>query len=150
VIVFLDGDFSDHPDALPLLLAPIARGDADLVLGSRPRGRRERGALPPTRCFGNRLAPRLLRHLSELRVTDLGPFRAIRAAVLHNLAMEQMTYGWPVEMMGKAARRSYRVGEVPVSYRRRLGRSRISGTLRGSALAAYDIIGTALHHARTG
>jgi hypothetical protein len=100
--------------------------------------------------LGNWLAARLLRHLYGLRVTDLGPFRAIRTAVLHDVAMEQMTYGWPVEMMAKAARRGYRVVEVPVSSRRRLGRSKISGILRGSALAAYYIIGTALRYARTG
>ena len=88
-----------------------------------------------------------MRHLSE--PADLGPFRAIRTAVLHALAIEQVTYGWPVEMMATAARRGYRVGEVPVSYRR-LGRSKISGTLRGSALAAHDIIGTALCYPRTG
>ena len=150
VIVFLDGDFSDHPDEVPLLLAPIARGEADLVIGSRLRGRCERGALPPHQLFGNALAARLLWRLYGLRVTDLGPFRAIRTVVLRDLAMEQMTYGWPVEMMAKAARRGYRVVEVPVSYRRRLGRSKISGTLRGSALAAFYIIGTALRYARIG
>jgi glycosyltransferase involved in cell wall biosynthesis len=149
VIVFLDGDFSDYPDEVPLLLGPIARGDADLVIGSRLRGRRERGALPPHQHFGNWLAAHLLRRLFGLRVTDLGPFRAIRTTVLRDLAMEQMTYGWPVEMMAKAARRGYRVVEVPVSYRRRVGRSKISGTLRGSTLAAYYIIGTALRYART-
>jgi hypothetical protein len=100
--------------------------------------------------FGNWLAARLLHHLYGLRVTDLGPFRAIRTAVLHEPAMAQMTDGRPVEVMAKAARRGYGVGEVPVSYRRRLGRSKISGALRGSALAAYDIIGTALRYARTG
>lgn len=147
VIVFLDGDFSDYPDEVPLLLAPIARGEADLVIGSRLRGRREPGALLPHQLFGNWLAAHLLRRLYGLQVTDLGPFRAIRTAVLHDLDLEQMTYGWPVEMMAKAARRGYRVVEVPVRYRRRLGRSKISGTLWGSALAAYYIIATALRYA---
>ena len=149
VIVFLDGDFSDYPDEVPLLLGPIARGDADLVIGSRLRGQRERGALPSHQLFGNWLAARVLWRLYGLHVTDLGPFRAIRTGVLRDLAMEQMTYGWPVEMMAKAARRGCHVVEVPVSYRRRLGRSKISGTLQGSALAACYIIGTALRYART-
>lgn len=148
VILFLDGDFSDDPREAPLLLAPIARGEADLVIGSRLLGRRERGALPPHQVFGNRLGAFVLRRLYGLRVSDLGPFRAIRGPVLHDLAMEQMTYGWPVEMLAKAARRGYRVVEVPVSYRRRIGHSKISGTLRGSVLAAYYILSTALRYVR--
>jgi hypothetical protein len=127
---------------------PIRTGEADLVVGSRVRGEQEPGALLPHARFGNWLAARLMRRLYGLHVTDLGPFRAIRRNVLLALEMQEMTYGWPTEMMVKAARRGYRVVEVPVSYRRRAGgRSKISGTVRGTVLAAYHILGTTVRYA---
>ncbi len=125
VLLFLDGDYSDFPEEAPRVLEPILCGAADLVIGSRLRGRREPGALAPHQLFGNWLVSRLMRLLYGLRITDLGPFRAIRAELLGDLGMREMTYGWPTEMMVKAARRGARVVEVPVSYRRRIGQSKI-------------------------
>ncbi|MGH2411916.1 MAG: glycosyltransferase family 2 protein [Chloroflexota bacterium] len=147
VILFLDGDYSDFPEEARIILDPILRGEADLVLGSRLRGRRQKGALPPHQLFGNWLISGLMRLLYGTRVTDLGPFRAIRAELLAGLEMREMTYGWPVEMMVKAARSGARITEVPVSYRKRIGKSKISGTIRGSVLAAYAIIGVTLRYA---
>lgn len=147
VLLFLDGDYSDFPEEAPRILEPILSGAADLVIGSRLRGRRERGALAPHQLFGNRLVSILMRLLYGLQVTDLGPFRAIRAALLADLKMQEMTYGWPTEMMVKAARRRARVAEVPVSYRRRIGQSKISGTVRGSVLATYYILGVTVRYA---
>ena len=147
IILFLDGDYSDFPEEAPLLLAPILADKADLVIGSRLRGRREPGALPPHQLFGNWLVSGLMRLLYGVQVTDLGPFRAIRAELLASLGMEQMTYGWPSEMMVKSARRGARIAEVPVSYRKRIGRSKISGTVRGTILATYYIFGVTLRYA---
>jgi glycosyltransferase involved in cell wall biosynthesis len=147
VILFLDGDYSDFPEEAPRLLGPILRGEADLVIGSRLRGRRERGALPAHQLFGNWLVARLMRLIYGVPVTDLGPFRAIRADLLRDLRMEQMTYGWPTEMLVKAARRGARIVEAPVSYRKRIGRSKISGTVRGTVLATYYILGVTLRYA---
>jgi hypothetical protein len=153
VILFLDGDYSDFPEEAPRLIGPILRGEADLVIGSRLRGRRERGALLAHQLFGNWLVARLMRLLYGLPVTDLGPFRAIRADLLRDLHMEQMTYGWPTEMLVKAVRCGARIVEAPVSYRKRIGRSKISGTVRGTVLATYYILGVTLRYAvprRTG
>ncbi|HXT38190.1 MAG TPA: glycosyltransferase family 2 protein [Chloroflexota bacterium] len=147
VILFLDGDYSDFPEEARLILAPILGGTADLVLGSRLRGRRQKGALPPHQLFGNWLISGMMRLLYGTQVTDLGPFRAIHADLLGRLEMREMTYGWPVEMMVKAARSGARIKEVPVSYRKRIGKSKISGTIRGSVLAAYAIIGVTLRYA---
>jgi glycosyltransferase involved in cell wall biosynthesis len=147
VILFLDGDYSDFPEEAPRLLGPILRGEADLVIGSRLRGRRARGALPAHQLFGNWLVARLMRLIYGVPVTDLGPFRAIRADLLRDLRMEQMTYGWPTEMLVKAARRGARIVEAPVSYRKRIGRSKISGTVRGTVLATYYILGVTLRYA---
>ncbi len=147
VLLFLDGDYSDFPEEAPRVLEPILSGAADLVIGSRRRERREPGALPPHQLFGNWLVSRLMRLLYGLRITDLGPFRAIRAELLGDLGMREMTYGWPTEMMVKAARRGARVVEVPVSYRRRIGQSKISGTVRGSVLATYHILGVTVRYA---
>ena len=142
IVVFLDGDYSDFPEEMGLLVAPIAEGRADLVIGSRIRGRRERGALPPQAVLANILFSRVLRLLCGLRVTDIGPFRAIRSDRLLSLDMREGTYGWTIEMMVKAARRNLRVVEVPVSYRRRIGRSKVSGSLRASLRAGARIICT--------
>jgi glycosyltransferase involved in cell wall biosynthesis len=140
VVVFLDGDYSDRPSELPILLAPIIEGRADITLGSRLRERRSDGALPWHQVFGNRLAAGLIRLLYGLEITDLGPFRAGRADVLRSLALEETTYGWAVEMILKGARAGFRVVEVPVSYYPRIGKSKISGTLKGTVGAGWFIL----------
>ncbi|HSY93249.1 MAG TPA: glycosyltransferase family 2 protein, partial [Candidatus Binatus sp.] len=123
VVVFLDGDYSDRPSELPILLAPIAQGRADITLGSRLQDWRSAGALPWHQVFGNRLAAGLIRLLYGLNITDLGPFRAGRADVLRSLALEEATYGWAVEMILKGTLAGFRVVEVPVSYYPRIGKS---------------------------
>jgi glycosyltransferase involved in cell wall biosynthesis len=140
VVVFLDGDYSDRPAELPLLLAPIIEDRADITLGSRLGERRIREALPWHQVFGNRLAAVLIRLLYGLRLTDLGPFRAGRADVLRRLDLQENTYGWAVEMILKGTLRGFRVVEVPVSYYPRIGKSKISGTLRGTVGAAWFIL----------
>jgi glycosyltransferase involved in cell wall biosynthesis len=142
IIVFLDGDHSDFPEEMPALLAPILSGTADLVIGSRALGERERGALLPQQRFGNWLAVKLLRLRYGGTTTDLGPFRAVTAAALARIGMVDTTYGWTVEMQVKAARLGLRVVEVPVRYRRRIGTSKISGTVRGTLGAGYKILWT--------
>ena len=142
IIVFLDGDHSDYPAQMPELLAPLLAGAADMVIGSRALGERERGALLPQQRFGNWLATRLLRLRYGGRFTDLGPFRAILAPALLGLDMEDKTYGWTVEMQIKAARQGLRTVEVPVHYRRRIGTSKVSGTVRGTIGAGYKILWT--------
>jgi glycosyltransferase involved in cell wall biosynthesis len=140
VVVFLDGDYSDRPDELPTLLAPIAEGRADITVGSRLMRRNIEGALPWHQRFGNHLAAMLIRLLYDVSISDLGPFRAARADVLRQLSLEEETYGWAVEMILKGALAGYRIVEVPVSYYPRLGKSKISGTLRGTAGAAWFIL----------
>ena len=139
VIVFLDGDYSDRPAELPELLAPIADGRADITLGSRLAGRRIRGALPWHSVMGNSLAAGLISLLYGVRISDLGPFRAARAAVARDLALQETTYGWAVEMILKGSLRGFRIVEVPVSYYPRIGKSKISGTVRGTLGAAWFI-----------
>ena len=140
VVVFLDGDYSDRPSELPILLAPIIEGRADITLGSRLQGRRSAGALPWHQVLGNRLAASLIRLLYGLEITDLGPFRAGRAEVLRALALEETTYGWAVEMILKGALQGCRIVEVPVSYHPRIGKSKISGTLKGTVGAGWFIL----------
>jgi len=144
VVVFLDGDYSDRPSELPILLAPIiegpAEGRADITLGSRLHGRSSAGALPWHQVFGNRLAASLIKVLYGLNISDLGPFRAARADVLRALALEETTYGWAVEMILKGALAGFRVVEVPVSYYPRIGKSKISGTVKGTVGAAWFIL----------
>ncbi len=140
IIVFLDGDFSDYPGEMPVVLEPILAGEADMVIGSRVLGNRERGALLPQQLFGNWLATKLLRWLYGVTYTDLGPFRAIKLDTLLALDMQDKTYGWTVEMQAKAAKKSMRSVEVPVSYRKRIGVSKVSGTVKGSVMAGYKII----------
>jgi len=148
VLAFLDGDYSSLPSELPAIVSPILSDEADLVLGSRPLGHIAPGAMPPQQRFGNWLASRLMNLLYGLAVTDLGPYRAIRQALLESLDMREMTYGWPTEMMVKAARRGARVVEVPVSFHsRHAGRSKVSGTVRGTILAAWFILGVTLRYA---
>jgi glycosyltransferase involved in cell wall biosynthesis len=139
VIVFLDGDYSDRPAELPLLLAPIIDGRADITLGSRLAAASTPGALPWHAAFGNRLAAGLITLLFGQRITDLGPFRAARADVLRKLALEETTYGWAVEMILKGTLHGFRVVEVPVSYYPRIGKSKISGTVSGTVGAAWFI-----------
>ncbi|HLJ11423.1 MAG TPA: glycosyltransferase family 2 protein [Planctomycetaceae bacterium] len=140
VVVFLDGDYSDDPRALLQLVRPICDGVADFVLGSRLVGRREPGAMPPQSVFGNRLACFLMRVLLGARYTDLGPFRAIGYQSLCKLKMSDRDFGWTIEMQIKAARMGLRTQEIPVVYRRRIGKSKISGTVWGSVRAGYKIL----------
>ena len=140
VLVFLDGDYSDRPSELPVLLAPILANHADIVLGSRLHARNSADAFHWHQAFGNRLAAGLIRLLYRVRITDLGPFRAVRAEVMRALALEEMTYGWAVEMILKGALAGYRIAEVPVSYHPRIGKSKISGTLKGTLGAGWFIL----------
>jgi len=140
VVVFLDGDYSDRPSELAVLLAPIKDGRADITLGSRLSRQRSGGALPWHQALGNRLAASLIRLLYGLEITDLGPFRAARADVLCAISLEETTYGWAVEMILKGALAGFRVVEVPVSYYPRIGKSKISGTVKGTVGAAWFIL----------
>jgi len=140
VVVFLDGDYSDRPSELPILLAPIIEGHADITLGSRLQGRRCAGALPWHQVFGNRLAASLIRLLYGVNITDLGPFRAARADVLRRLDLQENTYGWAVEIILKGTLAGFRIVEVPVSCYPRIGKSKISGTLKGTVGAAWFIL----------
>ncbi len=140
VIVFLDGDYSDHPGEMALLVDPIIDDRADMVIGSRVLGKRESGSLTPQQRFGNWLATRLIRLVWGVSYSDLGPFRAIRASSLRRLSMADRNYGWTVEMQIKAAILQLRSMEVPVSYRRRIGVSKISGTIKGTVMAGWIIL----------
>jgi hypothetical protein len=151
LIVQMDGDRSDRIDELPLLLRPLLQGEADLVIGSRTLGSYEPGSLLPQQMFGNWVAARLLRLLYGVRVTDIGPFRVIRRRDLLALGMREMTYGWSVEMIARAARNGLRIREVPVTYRRRAGgESKVSGNLRASVSAGARITMTILRGRRGG
>ena len=136
IIVFLDGDRSDDPAQLEAIAAPVVQNQADLVIGSRIGGNLEKGSMPQHAKLGNRLIVFLIRLFYGVHITDIGSFRAIRPRVLFDLHMEQMTYGWPVEMVVKAARRGLRIQSVPIRYRQRIGVSKVTGSLRGSVLAA--------------
>ena len=140
VVVFLDGDYSDRPDELPLLLAPIIEKRADITLGSRLQAQHSADALPWHQAFGNRLAAGLIRLLFGVKITDLGPFRAARADALRQLELQENTYGWAVEMILKGTLAGFRIVEVPVSYHPRIGKSKISGTLKGTVGAAWFIL----------
>ncbi len=142
IIVFLDADYSDYPEDMELLLRPIIDGRADLVLSTRTRDRETIAALTPQQRWGNRLATTLIRWRFGFRYTDLGPFRAIRRDVLERLVMTDRNFGWTVEMQIKAAQRGLRIVEIPMRYRVRIGRSKISGTLKGTILAGTKILYT--------
>jgi glycosyltransferase involved in cell wall biosynthesis len=147
-LVFMDGDYSCLPAEIPDLVAPIQAGRANLVLGSRVLGHIQPGAMPGHQRFGNWLSAGLMQVLYGIQVTDLGPFRAIQSRALERLNMAQMTFGWPTEMTVKSARTGLEIQEVPVSWhKRRSGKSKVSGTLRGSVLAAYYILGVTLRYA---
>lgn len=144
VVVFVDADYSDRPSEMPNLVRPILEDRADFVVGSRVLGQREPGALAPHARWGNWLAAWMIRLLYGYRFTDLGPFRAIRYSSLLSLDMRDRDYGWTAEMQAKAARAGLRATEVPVSYHRRIGKSKITGTVKGTVMAGYKIITTIL------
>jgi glycosyltransferase involved in cell wall biosynthesis len=147
LLVYIDGDYSSLPAEMPRLLDPIQNDQADLVLGSRVLGRISAGAMPPHQQLGNQLSSWLISKLYGVKVTDLGPYRAIRADLIQQLGMREMTFGWPTEMIVKAARRGACIVEVPASWqRRRAGQSKVSGSLRGSLLAAYYILGVTMRY----
>nr|WP_197501513.1 glycosyltransferase family 2 protein [Hyphomonas sp. Mor2] len=147
ILIFMDGDGADDPDDLESLIAPIRSGQADFVVGSRALGTRERGALTLPQRLGNALATRLMRLFWGGSFTDLGPFRAIRRSAYLSLKMQAPTYGWTVEMQVRALKRRLRCVEVPVAYRRRIGVSKISGTVKGVVLAGTYILGTIFREA---
>lgn len=142
IIVFIDGDYSDYPDQMGELIDPIVKDGFDMVIGSRALGAREKGAMMPQQIFGNWLATTLIKLFYRTKYTDLGPFRAIRFDKLLDLKMQDQTYGWTVEMQLKAAKKKYKITEVPVNYRRRIGVSKITGTVKGTFMAGYKIIYT--------
>lgn len=142
IVVFLDADYSDHPEELPQIVAPILESDVELVIGSRALGNKERGSMTPQQVFGNWLATKLMKWFYGVVYTDLGPFRAIKYDRLIDLNMCDETYGWTVEMQVKAAKQGLKSIEIPVSYRVRVGKSKISGTIKGTILAGYKIITT--------
>ena len=142
IVVFLDGDYSDYPAEMSMLVQPVLSGEAEMVIGSRIRGTRQKGALLPQARFGNALATFLIRLLFGVHYTDLGPFRAIRYDRLREMNMQDKTFGWTVEMQVKAAKMGIRVCEVPVSYRKRIGQSKITGTVQGTIKAVYKILAT--------
>jgi len=140
IVVFLDGDYSDYPEDLETLVDPILKEAVVFSLGARDKKLRERGALTPQQVFGNGLACFLMRWLYKSRFTDLGPFRAIRWETLQSLEMQDKTYGWTVEMQLKILRRKLPYIEIPVRYRKRIGVSKVSGTVKGTLMAGYKII----------
>lgn len=142
IVVFIDGDYSDFPQEMNKLIDPIVNGKIDFVIGSRALGNREKGAMMPQQVFGNWLATRLLRLFYGVRFTDLGPFRAIKWEALQSLGMCDKDYGWTVEMQLKAAKKKLSCTEVPVNYRKRIGISKVSGTVKGTVMAGYKIITT--------
>ncbi len=137
LLVFLDGDRSDDPRQLEMVAGPVMDDRADLVIGSRIKGILEKGAMPLHGRLGNRLIVSILRLLYGANISDIGSFRAIKSKTLFSLKMEQMTYGWPVEMVVKGARQGLRIQSVPIHYRRRIGKSKVTGTIRGTILTTY-------------
>jgi glycosyltransferase involved in cell wall biosynthesis len=146
IIVFLDGDYSDYPGEMGLVVAPIAQGTADLVIGSRISGGDGKSVLPPQAYWGNMLATLLIRMLYGYSFTDLGPFRAIRCSALKQLDMQDRNFGWTIEMQIKAVKQGLSIMEVPVHYRARIGKSKVSGTLSGSINAGAKILYTVFSH----
>lgn len=142
VVVFLDADYSDYPEEMTALVAPIVDQDVDMVIGSRALGKKEKGSMTPQQVFGNWLATSLIKLFYGVTYTDLGPFRAIKYQRLMQLQMKDRTYGWTVEMQLKAAKHGMNTCEVPVRYRKRIGFSKVSGTVRGTIGAGYKIITT--------
>ncbi|MCR9063282.1 MAG: glycosyltransferase family 2 protein [Cytophagales bacterium] len=149
IVVFLDADYSDYPEEMSLLLTPITEKNIDMVIGSRVLGKKEGGSMTPQQVFGNWLATRLIHLFFKVKYTDLGPFRAIKYKSLEKLKMEDTTYGWTVEMQLKAAKLGLKTTEVPVSYKRRIGKSKVSGTVKGTVLAGYKILSWIFKYALT-
>ena len=142
IVVFIDGDYSDHPEQMPLLIMPIIKDDVDLVIGSRALGNLESGSMMPQQIFGNWLATTLIKFFYKYTFTDLGPFRAIKYDKLMDIEMQDPDFGWTVEMQVKAAKYKLRCTEVAVNYRKRIGVSKVSGTIKGTILAGHKIIWT--------
>jgi glycosyltransferase involved in cell wall biosynthesis len=142
IVVFLDGDYSDFPEEMPALIKPIVDDKANLVIGSRATGNLEKGSMMPQQIFGNWLATSLISLIYKYNFTDLGPFRAIDYPSLLKLEMADKNFGWTVEMQVKAAKHKLKCTEVPVSYRKRIGKSKVSGTVKGSVMAGYKILWT--------
>lgn len=142
IVVFLDADYSDYPEQMHELILPIIENKMDLVIGSRALGNKEKGAMTPQQIFGNWLATYLLKVIYGVKFTDLGPFRAIKYNSLMTIDMQDKTYGWTVEMQVKAAKLKMNTCEIPVKYRKRIGFSKVSGTLKGTIGAGYKIITT--------
>lgn len=140
LIVFLDGDYSDFPKEMEMLINPLVDNTADLVIGARISQQRETGSMLPQQVFGNWLATRLIKLFYRIQFSDLGPFRAIRWSALSKINMQDKTFGWTVEMQVRAAKLNLRCAEVPVSYRKRIGVSKVSGTVKGTVLAGYKIL----------
>ncbi len=142
IVIFIDGDYSDYPEEMPLLLHPILSDGVDMVIGSRALGNMENGAMMPQQIFGNWLATNLIRLFYKYEFTDLGPFRAIRYDKLMEIDMQDRDFGWTVEMQVKAAKFKLKCQEIPVKYRKRIGVSKVSGTIRGTILAGHKILWT--------
>lgn len=142
VVVFIDGDYSDYPGEIKYLLKPINEDDMDMVIGSRALGNLEKGSMTPQQIFGNWLATTLIKMIYNYKFTDLGPFRAIKWSKLMDIEMKDKNYGWTVEMQVKAAKFSLNCLEIPVNYRKRIGVSKVSGTIKGTILAGYKILWT--------
>ncbi len=148
IVVFIDADYSDHPEEMPMLLVPILQDNMAMVIGSRARGNKEPGSMTPQQVFGNKLAVFLIKIFFKYQFTDLGPFRAITWQALQQINMIDANYGWTVEMQVKALKLQLACSEVPVSYRKRkLGISKVSGTIKGSLMAGYKIIKTIFKYA---
>jgi len=141
-VVFLDGDYSDYPEELSELVKPIYEEDYDLVLGSRVMGEREKGALPVQSRIGSMIAGLLIQFFWKVKYTDLGPFRAIKFDKLIELDMQDKWFGWTVEMQIKAAKKKYKIIEIPVKYRNRIGKSKVTGTIQGTIMASVIILKT--------
>ena len=147
IVIFMDGDGSDDPTDLPMMLRPIIEGRADFVIGSRVSTSAERGAVPAQARLGNWLVSRMIRLRYGVRLHDIGSFRVVRSSLLETIDMREMTFGWPVEMLVKAARAGYRILELPIHYRHRShGRSKVAGTISGSIKAAYYMLSTTLRY----
>jgi len=146
IVVFIDADHADYPSEMTKLVEPIMENKADMVIGSRALGIKEKGSITPQQVFGNWLATSLLKLFYQAEFTDLGPFRAIQFDKLISIGMKDTTYGWTVEMQLKAAKNGLRSMEVPVNYRRRIGKSKVSGTVKGTIMAGYKIIWTIIRY----
>ncbi len=142
IVVFMDGDYSDFPEETKLLIEPIIQRNYDLVLGSRVLGKREKGALPIQSRIGSIISSFLIRLFWDVKYTDLGPFRTIKLDKLLELNMKDKWYGWTVEMQIKAAKKNYKILEIPVSYRKRIGKSKVTGTIKGTFMASFIILKT--------